>query len=274
LSVLLLGETGVGKHLIAREIHRIREESGEHTGPLHVVDCANLNDADALERPFRSAAGGTVFLDRIHELTRALQARLLRILEDRESIAVDVGIIAAAQGCASVLRDGGALRADLYYRVCEYPIEIPPLRARRSDVRLLADHFLSRLGSSARFSESAYQALERCPWPGNVRELESVIRRAALLHADRSTLGPECLFEDLPGDGRQNIDLGRLLDGPWEQAKEEFARWYWTSIWRALQGNRRRIAEHARVSDVWLRSRRKLYELHDSGELEQNLVHE
>jgi transcriptional regulator with PAS, ATPase and Fis domain len=265
LSVLLLGETGVGKQLVAREIHRIREEFLERNGLLHVIDCANLSDAEALERPFRLAACGTVFLDGIHELSRPLQAKLLRILEDRATIPVDVRIVAAARADASMLLDDGLLRADLYYRMCECPIEIPPLRARGSDVRLLANHFLSQLGTSAQLTESAYQALERCAWPGNVRELESVIRRAALLYAEQSTLGPECLFENPPGGRRPDINLERLLDGSWEQAKEEFARWYWTNVWRALQGDRRRIAEHARVSDVWLRSRRKLYELHDCG---------
>ena len=267
LAVLLVGETGVGKELIAREVHRIGEQAHGRTGPFVTVDCANLSIGEgALERPFRLANRGTLFLAGIDELSRPLQARLLRILEDREivqvgsqdSIPVDVRIIASAP-----TRDAGELRADLYYRVCECLIEIPPLRARGADVRLLADHFLARLQTGQQLSAAAYQALERCAWPGNVRELESVIRRAALLHADRALLGPECLFESPPADSRTDGDLGRLLECHWEQAKEEFARWYWTTVWRAFAGDRRRIAEHARVSDVWLRSRRKLYELHD-----------
>jgi transcriptional regulator with PAS, ATPase and Fis domain len=268
LSLLVVGETGVGKELLGRELHRIGEQCGDRTGPFVVIDCANLPDAEAaLESQFQLANHGTVFLAGINELSRRLQAKLLRMLEDREivrvesegSIPVDVRVIAAA----SSLRQPGELRADLYYRVCECLIEIPPLRARGSDVCLLADHFLSKLRTAQQLSAAAYQALERCAWPGNVRELESVIRRAALLHVERSLLGPECLFESPPADSRVDGDLGRLLDCNWEQAKEEFARLYWTTVWRAFAGNRRRIAEHARVSDVWLRSRRRLYELHD-----------
>jgi DNA-binding NtrC family response regulator len=274
LSLLVIGETGVGKELVAREIHRIGEQSGDRAGPFVIVDCANSAaerrddnfsaGEGAFERQFQLADRGTLFFAGIHELSRALQAKLLRILEDREivlhgaSVPIDVRIIAAAP-----TRDAGELRADLYYRVCECQIEIPPLRARGADVRLLADHFLARLHTHQQLTASAHQALERCAWPGNVRELEAVIRRAALLHADCSVLGPECLFESPPADNRPDGNLGRLLECHWEQAKEEFARWYWTTVWRAFAGDRRRIAEHARVSDVWLRSRRKLYELHD-----------
>lgn len=273
LSVLLVGETGVGKELVAREIHRIGQRSGDRTGPFVIIDCASLsatNTGDQLESEFRLAESGTVFFAGIDELSRALQAQLLRILDDQEivqvsassSMPVDVRIIAAAPG-----RTAGELRADLYYRVCECLIEIPPLRARGSDIRLLADHFLAKLRTAQQLSAPAYQALERCVWPGNIRELEAVIRRAALLHADCSILGPECLFDRPPtdgrADGRADRELGSLLDCSWDQAKEEFARWYWTTVWHAFAGDRRRIAEHARVSDVWLRSRRKIYELHD-----------
>lgn len=276
LALLVVGETGVGKELVAREIHRIGERAHGRTGPFVSVDCANLPTGEAaLEHHLRVANHGTLFLAGIDELSRPLQARLLHILEDRgsssrrttpeivtpesqDSIPVDLRIVASAP-----TRDAGELRADLYYRVCECLIELPPLRARGSDVRLLADHFLAKLQTGQQLSAAAYQALERCAWPGNVRELESVIRRAALLHADRSLLGPECLFESPPADNPTDGDLGRLLECHWEQAKEEFARWYWTTVWHAFAGDRRRIVEHARVSDVWLRSRRKLYELHD-----------
>lgn len=267
LSVLVIGETGVGKELLARELHRIGEQAGHRSGPLLIIDCVTLSQCDgALDQQLQLADRGTVFLDGIHELSRPLQARLLRFLEDRQivssesgqPISIDVRIIAAAP--ARVTKE---LRADLHYRLCECTIELPPLRARGADVRLLADHCLAKLQTGQQLTTSAYQALERCAWPGNVRELEAVMRRAALLHAERSLLGPECLFESPPADSRPDGDLSRLLDCHWELAKEEFARWYWTTVWRAFAGDRRRIAEHARVSDVWLRSRRKLYELHD-----------
>lgn len=287
LSVLLVGETGVGKELVARAIHRAAQQSGERTGRFVIVDCPTIPRAQAeavlfgqlagafagteppRTGPFELADRGTVFLDGIDELQECVQAKLLRLLEHREvvplgspqPVAVDVRVIAAARARTSALRSAGDLRSDLYHRVCETLIEIPPLRARREDISLLADHFLTELGSSQRLSEAGCQALERCAWPGNVRELRSVVRRAALLHPDSSILGPECLFEGPPVEGPRDVDLGRLLDCPWDQAKEEFARWYWTNVWQSYAGDRRRIADHARVSDVWLRSRRKLYEL-------------
>jgi transcriptional regulator with PAS, ATPase and Fis domain len=288
LGVLLVGETGVGKGLVARELHRAAAERRDRSGPLVILDCPSIPPAwaevalfgriagaftgtdPAHQGPFELAAGGTVFIDGIDVLTDHLQAKLLRAIEDREivpvgaqrPIAVDVRIIAAAQGRGSSLR-AKELRADLYHRVCESLIEIPPLRTRRPDIRLLADHFLAEIGSAQRLSSAAYQALERCAWPGNVRELRSVIRRAALLHADTELLEPACLFEIPLTDSQRDADLGRLLDCRWDQAKDEFARWYWTNVWQTYAGDRQRIAEHTRVSDVWLRSRRRLYGLHD-----------
>jgi anaerobic nitric oxide reductase transcription regulator len=290
LSLLLVGETGVGKDLVARELHRTATEAGDRTGPMVTIDCANIPPAwadvalfgqvagafagtePARQSPFELAERGTVFLDGIHALPDCIQTKLLRILEQREvvpvgaqhPIPVNVRIIAAAQGHTSTLR-AGVLRADLYHRLCESLLEIPPLRTRRSDIRLLADHFLAEIGSSLELSGAAYQALERCAWPGNVRELRTVVRRAARLHPDASLLEPACLFEAPVADSRRDVDLGRLLDCHWEQAKDEFARWYWTNVWEAHAGDRQRVAAHARVSDVWLRSRRKLYELPESG---------
>ena len=291
LSVLLVGETGVGKELVARAIHQAAEQTGDRTGRLVIVDCPNIprGQADAflfgqiagafagtepaVEGPFQLGDGGTVFLDGIDELPDHLQAKLLRILDQREvvplgsprAIPIDVRVIAAVRARPSALRSATDLRADLYHRVCETIIEIPPLRTRKPDIALLAEHFLAELGASQQLSDTARLALERCAWPGNVRELRSVVRRAALLHPELSILGPECLFEAPPGDGQRDVDLGRLLDCSWDRAKDEFARWYWTNVWQSYAGDRRRIAEHARVSDVWLRSRRKLYELQDGG---------
>ncbi|MFO7567249.1 MAG: sigma 54-interacting transcriptional regulator [Enhygromyxa sp.] len=290
LSVLLVGETGVGKGLVAREIHRAAVESEERSGPLVIIDCPTIPPAwadvalfgqvagafsgtePAHQGPFELAEGGTVFLDGIHALPDGIQAKLLRVLDEREvlpvgarqAIPVNVRIVAAAQGHPSALR-AGELRADLYHRVCESLIEIPPLRTRRPDIRLLAEHFLSELGTSQRLSSAAYQTLARYAWPGNVRELRSVVRRAALLHPEVALLEPELLFEAPLPDSQGDGDLGRLLDCHWEQAKEEFARWYWTNVWQAYAGDRPKIAEHTRVSDVWLRSRRKLYGLQSGG---------
>lgn len=208
LPVLLLGETGVGKELFARLLHR---QSTRRTQPLVHVNCAALPESLAeselfghvrgafsgavADRPgrFEAAEGGTLFLDEVGELPLAVQAKLLRTLQNGEiqrlgadrPRRVNVRVIAATnRPLREQVRDG-AFRADLYHRLSVYPVPIPPLRERGNDVLLLAGRFLelnrARLGlRSLRLSAGAQDALRRYPWPGNVRELEHVISRAAL----------------------------------------------------------------------------------------------
>ena len=208
LPVLLLGETGVGKELFAHRLHRL---SSRRAKPLVHVNCAALPEALAEselfghvkgafsgavnDRPgrFEAAEGGTLFLDEIGELPLAVQAKLLRTLQNGEiqrlgadrPRRVDVRVIAATNRSLRELVGTGAFRADLYHRLSVYPIAIPPLRERGSDVLLLAGRFLelnrARLGlRSLRLSSEAETALCRYGWPGNVRELEHAISRAAL----------------------------------------------------------------------------------------------
>lgn len=228
LPVLLLGETGVGKELFAHRLHRL---SRRHGRPLVHVNCAALPESLAeselfghvkgafsgavSDRPgrFEAAEGGTLFLDEVGELPLAVQAKLLRTLQNGEiqrlgadrPRRVDVRVVAATnRSLRELVRDGG-FRADLYHRLSVYPIPIPPLRERGHDVLLLAGRFLernrARLGlRSLRLSTASEEALRRYPWPGNVRELEHVISRAALkavsrgaVRTDLVTLGPELL---------------------------------------------------------------------------------
>ncbi|WP_298210407.1 nitric oxide reductase transcriptional regulator NorR [Acidovorax sp.] len=208
LPVLLLGETGVGKELFARLLHR---QSTRATRPLVHVNCAALPESLAeselfghvrgafsgavADRPgrFEAAEGGTLFLDEVGELPLAVQAKLLRTLQNGEiqrlgadrPRRVDVRVIAATNRNLREQVTGGAFRADLYHRLSVYPVPIPPLRERGNDVLLLAGRFLelnrARLGlRSLRLSATAQDALRRYPWPGNIRELEHVISRAAL----------------------------------------------------------------------------------------------
>ena len=233
LPVLLLGETGVGKELFARLLHR---QSTRRAKPLVHVNCAALPESLAeselfghvrgafsgavADRPgrFEAAEGGTLFLDEVGELPLAVQAKLLRTLQNGEiqrlgadrPRRVDVRVIAATnRNLRDQVRDG-AFRADLYHRLSVYPVPIPPLRERGNDVLLLAGRFLelnrARLGlRSLRLSASAQDALRRYPWPGNIRELEHVVSRAALKalsrgvnRADIVTLEPALL--DLDAD--------------------------------------------------------------------------
>jgi DNA-binding NtrC family response regulator len=208
-TVLIRGESGTGKELVAHAIHDL---SPRAAGPFVALNCAaipgNLIESelfghergaftDARERRigrFEAASGGTLFLDEIGELDAGIQAKFLRALEERRierlgggpAVDIDVRVIAATN--RDLERDvaTGRFRADLFYRIHVVPLELPPLRERREDVRLLAEHFLAqaRAGAGrgpARIAADALAALERFPWPGNVRELRNAIERAVAL---------------------------------------------------------------------------------------------
>ena len=231
LPVLLLGETGVGKELFARHLHRL---SRRRNKPLIQVNCAALPESLAESElfghvkgafsgassdragRFDAANGGTLFLDEVGELPLSVQAKLLRTLQNGEiqrlgadkPLHVDVRIIAATnRHLPDSIRDG-LFRADLYHRLSVYPVPIPPLRERGNDVLLLAGHFLelnrARLGlRGLRLSPAAERALLGYSWPGNIRELEHVISRAALKQLSRGssraailTLEPQVLDLD------------------------------------------------------------------------------
>jgi formate hydrogenlyase transcriptional activator len=216
MTVLVLGETGVGKELVARLVH---EKSGRRERPLVKVNCSTL-PAELIESElfghekgaftgavarqvgrFELADGGTIFLDEVGELPLRLQAKLLRVLQEGEferlgsgkTIKVDVRVIAATNRNLSEAAQRGRFRTDLYYRLNVYPIVVPPLRERTGDIRLLAEVFLReagrRLGKSfGEISNETIAALQAYNWPGNVRELENVISRAAVVSAEASAL--------------------------------------------------------------------------------------
>jgi DNA-binding NtrC family response regulator len=210
-TVLVTGETGTGKELVARAIHA---RSAERAFPLIKVNCAAIPEglleselfghvrgaftgATASKKgKFVLADGGSIFLDEIGTLSRALQAKLLRALQEREVeplgsdhvLRLDVRVIAATNRDLRRLVAEGAFQEDLYYRLSVIPLAIPPLRERREDVPLLVEHFLAKHAPRAGkrvdgVSDEALEALLQYDWPGNVRELENTIERAVVLSA-------------------------------------------------------------------------------------------
>ena len=212
IAVLLTGETGAGKELVARRLHR-----GSHSaaGPFVAVNCAAFPESLAeselfghergaftgAERQragrFEEAAGGTLFLDEVGELALPLQAKLLRVLEDRrvrrlggsEDVAVDVRLVAASNRDLEAEAERGAFRRDLYFRLAVVRVDLPPLRDRPRDIPVLAEHLLRRLAARLGVGDlslgaDAVAALTRHPWPGNVRELRNVLERAAVVRGD------------------------------------------------------------------------------------------
>ena len=211
-TVILTGETGTGKGLVAAQIHRM---SPRKNGPFVTVSCGaipeNLIESElfghekgaftgAIDRrigKFEQANGGTIFLDEIGELPPPAQVKLLQVLQDREfqrvggskTIRVNVRVSAATNRDLESAVQDGKFRSDLFYRLNVFPIHIPPLRERGADVMLLADHFVRKfadeLGKNVvRIETPAIDMLMSYHWPGNVRELENCIERAALLTAD------------------------------------------------------------------------------------------
>ena len=220
-TILLGGESGAGKEMVAREIHRASRRS---KGPCVAVNCAALTETlieselfghekgaftGATEKKagrFEMADRGTLFLDEVGELPLGLQTKFLRVLEERrfervggqKAIDVDVRVVAATNRDLAEMVKRGTFREDLYYRLSVFTIDVPPLRERLDDVPLLAEHFLARFRHQAArritgFSADAMAAMTRYSWPGNVRELRNAVERAIVL-GDREQILPQ----DLP----------------------------------------------------------------------------
>ena len=209
-TVLIEGETGTGKELLARMLHRYSRRSDQ---PFLAVDCGAIaptlieselfgairgaytgSDRDRVG-VFEAANHGTVFLDEIGEVDQAFQLKLLRFLQEREirpvgsprSRQIDVRVVAATNRDLHRLVQDGKFREDLWYRLAVIRIKMPPLRERHGDIPLLAQHFVKRsnqrFGTAARLTESGLKALKEYTWPGNIRQLQHLIERLCILAA-------------------------------------------------------------------------------------------
>ncbi|MEE8546580.1 MAG: sigma-54 dependent transcriptional regulator [bacterium] len=274
-SVLISGESGTGKELVARAIHSRGERK---KGPFVPVNCAAI-PRELLESEFfghekgaftgaharkigkfELANGGILFLDEISTLQQELQAKLLRVLQDREFVRVggtqsvrsDVQIIAASNQDLGEMVADGKFREDLFYRLNVIPINIPPLRDRRKDIPLLVKHILARLcerlnKTVPKVSREAMKVLKSCQWPGNVRELENLLERIVVL----SPKGSEIDVQDLPMEitvarGDPEASSGLVSDGL-ISARDRFERMYILSALRKTDWNQSEAARLLKV---------------------------
>jgi DNA-binding NtrC family response regulator len=274
-TVLIVGETGTGKELVARSIHYA---SARADRPFVVIDCAALPEAlfeselfghergaftgavAARRGLLETASGGTCLLDEIGELSPALQAKLLRALQERsvrrvggnDPIAIDVRFLAATNRDLRKAVEEARFREDLYFRLDVVTMSVPPLRERPEDIPLLAQHFLSeytaRTGKPIRgFARETLALLERHSWPGNVRELEHAVERAVAL-ASSELLLPDDFPAGLGDAGPRGLTLPRP-----HMTLEEVKRWYIERILTETAGNK------VRAADILGVDRRTLY---------------
>lgn len=279
VSVLLLGESGTGKELFARSLH---QWSPRHAMPFVVINCVALTDtllenelfghekgaftgADRMEKgKIEMADGGTLFLDEIGDMPLSLQAKLLRVLQDREfqrvggtrTIKVDSRVIAATNKDLRQAVRAGQFREDLYYRLNVVTLHLPPLRERREDIPLLAMFFLKRHAREAKrpgvhLTPDALSALSHYAWPGNIRELDNALARAVVL-CPTDAIDPPFLALASEPVSRNEGDPDAYLDLPYHESMDQHSR---ALIMRALQfehGNQTRAAERLQLQRTYL----------------------
>lgn len=286
-TVLILGETGTGKELVARALHTRSQRSRK---PFIALHCAALPEtlleselfgheegaftgatSQKLGR-FELADGGTLFLDEIGEITPATQVRLLRVLQEREFVRVggskavscDVRILAATNRDLKKAISDGTFREDLYYRLNVFPIELPPLRSRRDDIPLLVDTFVHRCArdmsmAPPRIAQEALQCLVSYAWPGNLREMRNIIERAVLL-CDAGVITPAHFPREISGESAPqaaHAAAGESSIAGFEKAMVEKAL-------RENGWNQTRAAAALGISRDNLRYRLKKYGIHRS----------
>jgi DNA-binding NtrC family response regulator len=281
-TILIIGESGVGKELVAQSIHELSRRASD---PFVACNCSAISP-ELLESElfghekgsftgasrdhqgyFERAAGGTLFLDEITEMDAGLQAKLLRVLEEKrirrvgaeQDIDVDVRIIAATNKEPHAAVEQGKLRLDLYYRLAQFPIRVPGLRERGEDIVLLAQHFLERecekSGIGKAFSSETLDVLKLHDWPGNVRELKNAVMHGYIL------AGGEILPDDLPYGIPSSLpvstDVVRLSFG---LSLDEVERRYTLSTLARLEGDKKATAESLGISLKTLYNRLKKYD--------------
>jgi len=291
-NIMIIGESGTGKELIARSIYR---SGNRKNGPFVAINCAAI-PSELMESEmfghekgaftgahtrtigkFEYANGGTLFLDEISALRSDLQAKLLRVLQEREierigsnkPIKVDIQVISATNTNLENAVIQGQFRQDLYFRLNVVPISIPPLRERREDIPLLAKHFLNKFNIAFNkkipgFTEKALDALIRYHWPGNIRELENLIERIVVLSSGDEVIDLKDIPVEILMDSGQDIQDLELKKGGLIKLREAFekriilnvleaTRWNQTEGAKILKINRNTLLQKAKQLGIMLK---------------------
>ena len=287
-TVLLLGESGTGKELFARAIHHL---SPRRESPYVAFNCAAIprelleNELFGSEKgaftgaytrkigKFELAEGGTIFLDEIGDMDISLQAKILRVLQEKQierlggnkTIDVDVRMLAASNIDLKEACEAKAFRADLYYRLSVFPVRIPPLRERREDIPPLAEHFVQRYCKELnkpqqRLNSEALALLEKYHWPGNVRELENTIERAVILCEGKKIL-PAHLAIRIPTTAEIRLREGAGLKEVGQHAQTEAERSLIVRVLEQTRGNKRKTAEILKIDYTTLFDKMKKYQI-------------
>jgi len=275
-NVLITGESGTGKELIARSIHR---QGNRKHAPFVAINCAaiasELMESEMFGHEkgaftgahtrtigkFEHAHGGTLFLDEISVLRSDLQAKLLRVLQEREIerigsnklIKVDIRVISATNTNLENAVAQGQFRQDLYFRLNVVPISIPPLRERKEDIPLLAKHFLDKFNTAFNkkipgFSEKALDALTRYHWPGNIRELENLVERIVVLAPGNEKIDLKDIPLEILMNSGQNIQEREVREGGLLKIREAIEKRIILNILEASQWNQSETAKILKVN--------------------------
>ena len=269
--VLIYGDNGTGKELVARNIHQM---SRRRTGPFVEVNCAAIPE-DLIESElfghvrgaftgavadrrgkFELAHGGTIFLDEIADMSLKTQAKVLRVLQEQvmepvggsNRIKVDARVLAATNKDLTSEIRAGRFREDLYFRLNVVPIFVPPLRDRQEDIAILADHFMGTLAREygrrpKTFESDAITALRQYSWPGNVRELRNVVERLIIMVPGDRISSRDLTFLEQSGPAESSISPQAIGSLPLHEARDQFERYYILRALAAQQGNISRTAD-------------------------------
>ncbi len=281
-TVLIEGETGTGKELVARAIHQ--SSSDARVGPIVVVNCAALpenlleselfghekgsftNAASQRKGRFELANGGTLFLDEVGDIPATMQVKLLRVLQERqfervggtESIRVDVRVIGATNRNLETMVKEGKFREDLFYRLNVFKIDLPPLRDRPEDISLLAAHFAEKYARPSQapclFSPEAMELILAYNWPGNIRQLENAVERAVITARDGVIVPanlPSDMVKPVPRKVSYPMDLARPLPDQLSELLTDFEQRYLRRVLRKCRGH---VGRCARISGLSRRS--------------------